>query len=213
MRRTQAGITLVELLVSVLMTLVIAGALFSVFTNTYEMRDFVVGQGSAETGARTPIDELADHLRDAQQFWTTGGVTPTLVTQSSVIASGTATSYYKSNSSTDTVRLWLSGTNLERTADGNTSVVLSNVNSLEFQYYKVVPDASGNVNYNVGETCDNTGKNCITLTTDPHVPTAAELPLMAKISIRASVNIDGYSRELACLVRLRNSPYKLKLSP
>src|SRR5947209_14181646 len=111
MSRTRRGVTLIEMLVSLLMTIVIAGALFAIFTNTYQSRDFVVGQGGAETDARTPLDNLADHLRDAQQYWTTGGTTPTAVNQSSVIAAGSKTSvtYYESNNSSDTVRLWLSG--------------------------------------------------------------------------------------------------------
>ena len=200
MRCTRAGLTLVEMLVSLLMTLVIAGALFTVFVNTFQSRDVVVGQGTAETNARTPIDDLADHLRDAQQYWTTGASQPSQVTQSKVIADGSATSitYYKSNSSTDTVQYWLDGTNLKRTADGTTSVVLSNVNALQFIYYKT--SASGNYNNSVVAPTDN-----------PSAPTAAELPYLSQIKITASVNIDGFQRELASLVRLRNSPYKVHL--
>lgn len=196
MRRTRAGVTLIELLVSVLMTLVISGALFSVFTNTFATRDVVVGQGNAETSARTPIDNLADHLRDAQQYWTTGSNTPTQVTQSSVIAAATTNSisYYKSNSVSDTVTYWLDGTNLKRTADGTTSIVMSGVNSLSFTYWK------SDGNYNDSSATPIVGN-----------PATADLPLLNQIKIQASVNIDGYSRELASLVRLRNSPYKLHL--
>jgi Tfp pilus assembly protein PilW len=203
MRRTQAGVSLMELLVSVLMTLVIAGALFSVFTNTFEMRDVVVGQGTTETSARTPLDLLADHLRNAQQYWTTGSTTPTLVSQSSVIAAGSATSvtYYRSNSSSDTVQYWLDGTNLKRTDAGGTTIVMSNVQSLAFTYY-VNTSGSYNVDYN-----DNTKYSPITGSS----PTNAERPLLGQIKISARVTIDGYSRELASLVRLRNSPFKVHL--
>ena len=196
MRRTRRAVTLIELLVSVLMTLVISGALFTVFTNTFATRDVVVGQGTAETNARTPIDTLADHLRDAQQYWTTGATNPTQVSQSSVIAAASATSvtYYKSNNPSDTVQYWLSGTNLKRTADGTTTIVMSNVNSLQFTYWK------SNGTYN-DSSATNIGSS----------PAAADLPYLSQITIRASVNIDGYSRELASLVRLRNSPYKVHL--
>ena len=199
MSAKRAGVTLVELLVSLLMTIVIAGALFAMFTNTYASRDFAVGQGTAETNARTPLDNLADHLRDAQQYHSVEP--PTAVSQSSVIANGTATSvtYYKSNSSTDTVRLWLNGTDLDRTADGSTTTILSNVQSLEFQYFKT-PSTIGNYN-----------NSSVVATTDIHAPSAAELPLLSQISIRANVNVDGFQRELASVVRLRNSPYKLHL--
>jgi hypothetical protein len=188
-----------ELLVSVLMTLVIAGALFSVFTNTFASRDVVVGQGTAETSARTPLDDLADHLRNAQQYWTTGSTQPTQVTQSSVIADATTTSvtYYASNSSTDTVEYSLSGTNLVRTEGGSSSVVMQNVSSLAFTYYRV---PSGSTAYNNSSATKITGN-----------PAAADLPYLNQIKIQASVSIDGYSRELVSLVRLRNSPYKVHL--
>ena len=199
MRRTQAGMSITELLVSLLMTLVISGALFTAFVNTFQARDTVVGQGTVESAARTPIDDLADHLRNAQQYWTTGSTTPTAVTQSMVIAAGTTTSvtYYKSNSSTDTVRYWLSGSNLQRTADGTTTTVLANVQSLLITYYK---DAGGNYNVDYNS-----------LTKTGSTLTSADLPLISEVNIYAKVVIDGFKRDLACRVRLRNSPYKLHL--
>lgn len=199
MRRTRAGVSLMELLVSVLMTLVIAGALFTVFTNTYEMRDVAVGQGTAETAARTPIDTLADHLRDAQQYWTTGNTIPSSVNQSSVIANASATSvtYYRTNSSSDTVQYWLDGTDLKRTDSSGTTIVMPNVHSLLFEYFK---PTAGSQNYN-NSGVDQTSAS----------PAAADLPLLCQIRITASVTIDGYSRELVSLVRLRNSPFKVHL--
>ena len=162
-------------------------------------RDFAVGQGSAETDARTPLDNLADHLRDAQQYHSVEP--PASVAQSSVIAAATATSvtYYRSNSSTDTVRLWLNGTDLDRTAGGSTTTILRNVQTLEFRYF--IPSA-GSQNYN---------NPSVVATANPNQPTAAEMPLLSQITIRANVIDDGYQRELACVVRLRNSPYKLHL--
>lgn len=201
MTRTRRGTTLVELLVSLLMTIVIAGALFAIFTNTYQSRDFVVGQGSAETDARTPLDNLADHLRDAQQYHTVEP--PTTASQSSVIAAATANSvtYYESNSSTDTVKLWLNGTDLDRTVGGTTTTVIGNVKSLKLTYY-VAPSSGGVVNYN---------NSALSKTVNENAPTAAEMPFISEITIDAAVNDSGYQRELVCTVRLRNSPYKLKL--
>lgn len=199
MRRQISGITLIEVLVTTLLMGVVAAGLFQVFANTYTDRDFVVRQGTLETSSRTPIDSLADHIRNAQQYHSVEP--PTQVSQSSVIADGTQTSitYYKSGNSTDTVKYWLSGTDLKRTADGSTVTVLSDVQALEFQYFKV---PTGSSNYN---------NSSVVPTTDIHVPTAAERPLLSQVSIRASVSVDGYLREMASLVRLRNSPYKVKL--
>jgi Tfp pilus assembly protein PilV len=199
MMRRQAGITLMEVLVSTVLMGVVAGGLFQVFANTYSDRDFVVRQGTLETSSRAPIDSLADHIRNAQQVHLVEP--PTQVGQSSVIADGTKTSitYYKSGSSSDTVKYWLSGTDLKRTADGSTVTVLSDVQELEFQYFKI---PAGSTNYN---------NSSVAPTTDINAPTAAERPLLSQISIRAKVSVDGYLREMASLVRLRNSPYKVSL--
>jgi type II secretory pathway component PulJ len=199
MMRKQAGITLMEVLVTTVLMGVIAGGLFQVFANTYSDRDFVVRQGTLETASRTPIDTLADHIRNAQQVHSVEP--PTQVAHSSVLAEGTKTSvtYYKSGSSTDTVKYWLSGTELKRTADGSTVTVLSDVQELEFQYFKL---PAGSNNYN---------NSSVVPTTDINGPTVAEGPLISQISIRAKVNVDGYLREMASLVRLRNSPYKVNL--
>lgn len=213
MRLRSRGASLVELLMSLLMTIIIAGALFAVFTNTYASRDFAVGQGSAETDARTPLDNLADHLRDAQQYWITGSwnISPTSVGQSSTIKAGSANSltYYKTSPDVDSspnavnvVTLFLNGTNLQRTADGATTTVMSNVQSLTFTYWVVPADASGNCNYNNG-ALPNTDKFSSL--------TAAQLPYVVQVDIDALVNDSGYQRELACTVRLRNSPFKLHL--
>jgi type II secretory pathway component PulJ len=201
MRRTQAGISLLEMLVSLLMTLVISGALFTVFVNTFQSREVVVGQGTAETNARTPIDVMADHLRNAQQYWTTGGTTPTLASQSSVLADASTTSvtYYASNNVSDTVQYWLDGTILKRTAGASTTVVMTGVQSLELTYYKT----DANANYNNSGVALTAGNG--------HSPTSGERSFISQIQIRAKVNVDGYSREIASLVRLRNSPYKVHL--
>ena len=202
MRRTRAGITLIEMLVSLLMTLVISGALFGVFVNTFNSRETVVGQGTAETNARTPIDVLADHLRNAQQYWTTGGTNPTSASQSSVIANASATSvtYYASNSSTDTVMYWLDGTTLKRTDSSGVSSVMTGVQKLSFTYYKT--DANANYNNFSVALCSGTNGTSAT---------SAELPYICQITIDASVLVDGYSREIVSVVRLRNSPYKVHL--
>jgi Tfp pilus assembly protein PilW len=199
MRRTQAGSSLLELLMSLLMTMVVAGALFSIFVNTYSMHDVVVGQGATEARSRTPIDLMADHLRNAQQYFVGGN--EALVTNYKVVSAANATSvtYYRSNSSTDTVRYFLDGTLLRRTAGGTTTVAMSGINSLELIYFKA-PTTQGLYN-----------NASVVSTTDPHQPTAAELPYLSQIQIKANVVQDGFTRELQTLVRLRNSPRKVRL--
>lgn len=195
----RSGFSLIELMVSIIIMFVIAGALFAVFKNTYESRDFVVGQGLAEATSRTPIDTMADHLRNSQQYKFGSG---TSVGNYKVIESGTRTSvtYYRTDSATDTVRYFLDGTNLKRQEGSGTPViVLRNVTSLELLYFKTPTTAGGYYNASVAPT------------TDVHVPASAELPYLKQIEIRANVSVDGFQREMVGLVRLRNSPRKVRL--
>lgn len=194
--------TFIELLVSLVISLVVAGGLFMVFLTTHDSRDFTVGMGNAETQARTPIDIMCDHLRNAQQFKAGGG---TGVGDYTVISAGTATSvtYYASNSSTDVVTYAKSGTNLVRTDTTGTTTVMPNVQSLEFRYFKT-PLVGGNPSggYNNGS---------FVATTNANSPTNAELPFLTVIEVRATVQVDGFAREMISYVRLRNSPRKVRV--
>lgn len=186
------GASLFELIAAMFMMLLISGALFTIFRTTYFSHDAVVGQSDADTASRTPIDILADHLRNAQAAKAAGYA---------AIVSGGATevTYYASDNTSDTVRYWLDGTDLKRTTGGTTTVVMSDVSALNFTYYKASSTPVSYYNSSVSQT-DN-----------PTSPSATELPNLAMIRITATVNIDGYSRELLGWVRLRNSPRKNRL--
>lgn len=173
-----------------------------VFKTTHDTRDFTVGMGNAETQARQPIDTMVDHLRNAQQY---KGGSGTGISDYSVIAAGSATSvtYYASNSSTDTVTYGLSGTNLQRQDSSGTTTVLSNVQSLEFRYFK-----TPNIN---GSPSGSYNNNSFVATTNINSPSAAELPFLTVIEVRATVLVDGFAREMIGLVRLRNSPRKVRV--
>ena len=190
MRRI-SGLTIIELVISLVITLMITGALLRVFVDSTTNQVSVENQNEAEAKARQPLDTLIDHLRNAQMY-KAGDL--------AVINAGTATSvtYYASNSATDTIRYFLDGTDLKRTESGVTSVVMNDVQELEFTYFQ------SNVSPPQYYTATVT-------TADPNAPTAAELPLLAQIDVRVVANIDGYVRELQGFVRLRNSPFKGKL--
>jgi Tfp pilus assembly protein PilW len=191
------GASILELMASMMMTLVLAGALFTIFTTTHESREFVVGQTDAETQARQPLDRLADHLRNAQQY--KFGSTET-VNSYKVIAAGTATSveYYASNDPNDTVRYFLSGTNLRRTVGGVTTTVMGNITAFNLSYF--VTSSTGPYN--------SAG---VSPTASPNSPSAAELPLLAVVQMQATILVDGYQRQLNTYIRLRNSPRKIRL--
>ena len=194
MRRT-TGFSLFEMVVSLAVSLLVAGALFKVFVNSTQSQLVVTSQNDAETEARQPLDSLVDHLRNAQSVSGEGGA---------VIKSGTATSveYYASNSTTDVVKYFLSGTDLMRqvgTAAATTA--MTNVQELEFRYFKA---ATSPPKYYTD----------IVPTADPNAPATSdggEYHLLAVIEVRVVANIDGYTRELNGIVRLRNSPIKKRL--
>lgn len=190
MRRI-SGLTIIELVITLVITLMITGTLLRVFVDSTTNQVFVENQNDAEAKARQPLDTLIDHLRNAQAAKDA---------DLAVIQSGTADSvtYYSSNSSVDTVRYFLDGTDLKRTENGVTTVVMGDVQELEFTYFQS----------NVSPPQYYTG----TVTTaDPNAPTADELPLLAQIDVRVVANVDGYVRELQGFVRLRNSPFKGRL--
>lgn len=189
--RSNSGLTIIELVITLAITLMVSGALLRVFVDSTTNIAFVEGQNDAEAQARQPLDTLIDHLRNAQVY---------KAADLAVIESATATSvaYYASDSATDTVRYFLDGTDLKRTEGGVTNIVMGNVQELEFTYFKA----------NTSPPRYYTGT---VPTDDPNAPTAEELPLLAQINVRVVANVDGYMRQLEGFVRLRNSPFKGRL--
>lgn len=191
--RSNSGLTIIELVISLAITMVVTGALLRVFVDSTTNQAFVEGQNDAEAQARQPLDTLIDHLRNAQA---------NKDNDLAVIKSGAAISveYYTSNGGGDdeTVRYFLDGTDLKRTEGAVTNIVMSNVQDLEFTYFK---SNTSPAQYYTGTVP----------TDDPNAPTAVELPVLAQINVRVVANVDGYMRELEGFVRLRNSPFKGRL--
>ena len=189
--RRNSGLTIIELVITLVITLVVSGALLRVFVDSTTNQVFVEGQNDAEAQARQPLDTLIDHLRNAQA---------SKADDLAVIQSGAANSvtYYSSNSGIETVRYFLDGTDLKRTESAVTNIVMGNVQELEFTYFKA----------NTSPPRYYTGT---VPTDDPNAPTAEELPLLAQINVRVVANVDGYMRQLEGFVRLRNSPFKGRL--
>lgn len=206
------GLTLIELMVTMLLILVVSGALVSVFADSIAMSETVVRYNDAATEARRPIDQLADHLRNAQEYKTSN--TSTDPGQYYAIYAGTATSVtYVATSgsfsvgSPDLVTYALSGTNLTRTADGLTTTVLPNVTSLEFRYYKLL---GSNGQYNSDEA-NYLSDGDVVPCTNINAPTSGEFPLLIRIDILATVTVDGVAQQMVSSVRLRNSPFKKRI--
>jgi prepilin-type N-terminal cleavage/methylation domain-containing protein len=182
---TRRGHTLIEMLVGLIIALIVGAGLFQFMRASYADEDVQANNNNAITNVRGPTDVLADHLRDAQTY--SGD-------SYAAIKTGALSdiTYYTDNTGA-TVRYWLSGTNLQRTDPGGTTIVAQNVTALSFTYYTMPT-------YN-----DVAGT---TVTTNSHVPSAAERPLLAVIDIQVTLTAGGVSRTALTRVRLRNSPRK-----
>lgn len=182
------GIVLFELLIGALIALLLGSVLLQVFSSTFTARSVITGQNVAATTSRQPLDWLADHLRNAWLY--NNG------TEYKVLAAATASdlTYYINNNG-DSIRYYLTNGELRRVAAGSETVEARNITSLTFTYYK-------SAEYNSATTIT---------TVDSHVPTAAELPLLSAVHIAATMTVDGFQSYYETLVRLRNSPRKLRV--
>lgn len=181
------GAILMDMLMGLMVSFLVGAVIMSAIQTSVSARQTIMEQNDSQTEARQPLDIMADHLRNAQLASTA---------PQQVLAAGTATSLtYYSDAARTPITYALSGTTLNRTDGGNTTVVLTGVTSLRFSYYKIASyNAAGFV------AC-----------TTPTAPLSTELTRLAAIQIDASVTQDGYTSSYSTIVRLRNSPKKLRL--
>jgi|GEM_PF-5557183 len=181
------GWTAIEAIVGLLCTAVLLTALYSLLGALNVVQTVTADMTASTRDARNALDTMADHLRTSQLCTASGG---SLVTNASIGSGATNDVTYYSDSSGTTVRYFLSGTNLQRTAGGTTTTALTNVTSLSYTYY----------------TSSTYNSTSLTATANSHAPTAAELPQLAAIGITASTTTDGRTVQYSSIVRLRNSP-------
>ena len=194
------GVILVELLVTAAIALLIGVGLLDLMQATYIESDVNQGQSTADAGARTVMDALADNLRNAQVYKVQ--TNPDAYAVLSAASESSITCYVDSAGSN--ARYWLDTSSSpyklmkEQTVNGvaTTLTLLSNVQSISLTYYK----ASSNA-YNLAQSGWVTTNNL-------HAPTSSEMPLVGAVKIFVQVTINGYTRQSTSFVRLRNSPYK-----
>lgn len=185
------GATLIESLVATIVLVVVLLGLASQFINVTLSRDAIMGGNNATTAGRQPIDIVADHIRNAQQY-TTDNITY------SVIDAATATSvtYYK-DSAGATVSYYLENGDLKSNDGGTVATVLSGLTSLNLKYYLA---ATTSTYYSTSLTEG-----------DPATFGLPERARVAAIQITGSMTVDGNPRTFSTMVRLRNSPRKVRL--
>lgn len=191
MSRLRGGM-LVELLVSLVILMVIGAGIFQYFVAANIGNESVMSGNKATTDARQPVDIVADHIRNAQQYTGNGGVTYSVVHS----ASPTSITYYGTEGGA-TVTYALSGTTLQRTDASGTTDVLFNVSSLNFRYFL----APGSTVYYSTSLVEG----------DPATFTLTERSRIAVVELSGSVIVNGYPRTFKTEIRLRNSPRKARL--
>jgi Tfp pilus assembly protein PilW len=184
--KKQRGAVLVDLMAGLMISFLVGAVIMSAMQTSVSARETVNEQNQSQTDARQPLDLMADHLRNAQLSVNT---LPEVA-----VTAGTATAVTY-NTTGAPVTYALSGANLQRTESGTTTTVLTGITSLRFTYYKIASyNASGFV-------------PCLT----PTAPLSTEFPRLAAIQVDATVTQDGYTSSYSTIVRLRNSPKKLRL--
>lgn len=183
------GTILIELIVSTLVALVIGAALITVIQTNITSQLILQGQNNTDVQTRMPLDILCDNIRNAQPY----GTYPAPVLQ----AAGSATVSCYIDTTGDYAKFWIdtstSPATLKKTVGSTTTVLATGAQTLQFTYY-----VSGG-NYTPASTSWVT-------TANPNAPTSGEIPNIAAIGISLTMSINGYTRTLSSLVRLRNSP-------
>ncbi len=195
------GMTLVELLVASMLGLLVASALLIMVQTTYTAQDTLFGQNVTYARIRQAVDRLADNIRTSQ-LYPPGVSTGTALTSASI----SSLTCYTDTTGNNKIRLFLdtgsSPSSLSKTLISSTNSttynVVNNVQDLQFTYY-----VQSNSTFASSTSAWPT-------TTNPNQPTTAELPNVGAVKISVTVTVDGFSRTLTTMVRLRNSPYKTR---
>ncbi len=195
------GMTLVELLVASMLGLLVASALLVMVQTTYTAQDTLFGQNVTYARIRQAVDRLADNIRTSQ-LNPPGNAAGIALTSASI----SSLTCYTDTSGTNKIQLFLdtsaSPSSLSKTlissTDSTTYDVVNNVQDLQFTYY-----VQSNSTFASSTSAWPT-------TTNPNQPTTAELPNIGAVKISVTVNVDGFSRTLTTMVRMRNSPYKTR---
>lgn len=180
------GSAMLQLLLSTVLSLLV-GAMLLMFVRIHMVsRQLAMDQHSSELTAWRPMHRLADNLRKAYPYGTSGA--------SISAATATSVTIYDDSAGT-TSRYWLDATQtppvLNRTRGTQTLMLANGLNSLTYTYYVAT-----------GKTVAQGA--CWVTTTNPSSPTTAEMANIVAVGITITTNVAGTSRTFTSAVRLRN---------
>jgi Tfp pilus assembly protein PilW len=190
--RNLRGAILVETLISLFIVSLIGAALFNFFLTGTSTPETLRVSNKAITDGREPIDTIADHIRNAQQY-TPDGTTYTVISA----ASPTSITYYV-DAAGATVQYTLNGTNLQRIDSSGTTTVLTNLTALNIRYYL----SNSSTTYYFTDLTEGTTPGSFSL---------VDRSRITVVDISGTVTISGVARSFNTQIRLRNSPRKTKL--
>jgi prepilin-type N-terminal cleavage/methylation domain-containing protein len=185
------GFTLIESMVASIILILVGLGMYAAFFDTAMSRESIMYANNATTNGREPIDVVADHLRNAQQY------TADNVTYTCISAAGASSVTYYTDSAGSTITYYLESGSLKSDQGGTVKTVVTGLSTLTFTYYLA---ASTSSYYSTSLAA-----------TDPSTFGATERARIAAILISGSVAVNGYPRSFSTMVRLRNSPRKVSL--
>jgi type II secretory pathway pseudopilin PulG len=124
-RKRQSGMTLIEVLIVGLMTVLIGCGLWTLLRSSYDSQQNLLDQNTAGASVRVNVDTIVDGLRQATSI-------------SAATISDLTYGYSDSAGNSHTIRYWTNNGNLLRTIDGapnGGTVVGTGVTLLTFTYY------------------------------------------------------------------------------
>ena len=120
--RIRRGFTLIEVLIASLVMTLLGLGVWTLLRSSYDSQYEIVGQNGANTNARQAVDELADHLRGANQ-----------------LTAGDQRSLTFTDNSSNVIKYWRStGNSVLKTVNGlptGGAVVSQNITSMTFVYW------------------------------------------------------------------------------
>jgi len=178
---------MLQLLLSTVLSLLV-GAMLLMFVRIHMVsRQLAMDQHSSEMTAWRPMHRLVDNLRKAYPYDVVTGACISA-------ASATSITIYDDGAGT-TSRYWLDTTQsppvLNRTRGTQTLMLANGLQSLSYTYYV----ATGN---SVSQGA------CWVTTTNPNVPTTAEMSKIVAVGVTITTMVGGNTRTFTSAVRLRN---------
>jgi hypothetical protein len=180
------GMAAIEALITGLCTVLVGAMLLSFIRIDLVSTQVAMGRHAADTCARKPLDNMVAVIRRAASYGS-GNTT---------IASAAASdiTVYTSTAGA-TARFWLDTSavpyTLKYVTASGTQVIGTGLTGLTFTYY--LP---------TGNTPSQGA--CWKTTTNPYLPTSAELPNITAVGITVNYPVDSVSQTFTCTVRLRN---------